>query len=89
MLEQNILKFFAGGSIRAQDEDKCISRLPRYSVNIDSSVGYTVKNCRKGRLWWLTLVDRCKKEIRQGQQAYRVNIRDIVASSLVLVHTSP
>jgi len=24
MLEQNILKFFGGGSIRAQDEDKCI-----------------------------------------------------------------
>jgi len=24
MLEQNILKFFAGGSIRTQDEDECI-----------------------------------------------------------------
>jgi len=34
MLEQNILEFFAGGSIRAQDEDKCISLITNHHNNL-------------------------------------------------------
>ena len=34
MLEQNILKFFAGGSSRAQDEDKCIFLITNYHNNL-------------------------------------------------------
>jgi len=34
MLEQNILKFFAGGSIRAQDENKCIFLITNHHNNL-------------------------------------------------------
>ena len=34
MLEQNIMKFFAGGSTRAQDEDKCIFLITNHHNNL-------------------------------------------------------